>query len=141
MTPRQSNPVRANCEVVVHGNGFLAYVRTFASSSPDRQPIDPGTLRPGDTVRLEIMPEQGRTVTVQSGAVQWTEDGTLGVTVSMMETDDQRAIDEIAWANVPGELRLFRWLRKIFLGERLTSLQLSFDPESSQKSVRLRRVA
>ena len=141
MTPRQSKPVHANCEVVVHGNGFLASVRVFAPSPSHRHPIDPGTLKPGDTVRLEIMPEQGRTVTVQHGAVQWTEDGTMGVNVLMMESDDQQAIDEIAWANVPGEFELFRWLRKVFLGETLTCLQLSFDAESRQKSVRLRRVA
>jgi hypothetical protein len=116
-------------------------VETFAVSGSASDPVSPGSLKPGDRIRLEIAPEQGALTTVQLGIVQWVDGSVLGAQVIMMETDAQRTIDEVAWANVRGELSLFRWLRKALRGSGLSYIQLTFAPELSKAQVRLSKVA
>lgn len=115
-----------NCEVHVHGNAFLANVRIFPASPSKSQPIGPEALRPGDSVRLEIASERGDRLAVQLGLVRWTTGDGVGIKVLLMEADDQRVIDEVAWSYARGEIAFLRWLRKRFLGNRLSQIQLLF---------------
>jgi len=139
-TPHR-RPTNPNCEVVVHGNGFLATVEAFAVTGSMSDPVSLGSLKPGDRVRLEIVPEQGDSTTVQLGLVRWIDGTTVGAEVILMESDAQRSIDEVAWANVRGELSCFRWLRKTFRGDRLPFIQLTFAPEPGRARVRLPKAA
>jgi len=116
-------------------------VEAFAVSGSASDPVSPGSLKPGDRIRLEIVPDQGPPTTVQLGIVQWVDGSALGAQVIMMETDAQRTIDEVAWANVRGELSLFRWLRKTLRGNELSYIQLTFAPELRKAQVRLSEAA
>ena len=141
MKSRYRRPTKPNCEVIAHGNGFLANVRTFAVSSSACRPINPGAMRPGDTIKLEIVPEQGGSLTVQLGIVRWMEGDTVEIRVVLMETDAQRTIDEVAWAGVRGELKLFHWFRKKLWGDGLYHLCLSFEPRPRAERASLSEAA
>ena len=118
-----------NCEVVVHGNGFLANVRTFDLSSSGCRPISPRALKPGDSIRLEIAPERGSgPLMVRLGVVQWIEGLTVEVKIVLMETDHRQKIDEVAWSSVRGEARIFHWLRKWLRRNDVHLIHLSYTP-------------
>jgi hypothetical protein len=135
MRSRNCRPATLNCEVIVHGNGFLANVKLFDMSYSGSQPIGPEALKPGDSIRLEIEPAQGGRLTVQRGLVRWTNGDIVGIKVLLMETDDQRTIDEVAWSYARGELALYRWFRRRLQGDTLSYLRLSFAPAREEAQV------
>jgi len=141
MKPRYRPPTSNNCAVVVNGNGFLASVQTFDVSTPGCRQISLDALKSRDAVRLEIAPERGGSVTVQLGDVQWVDQGTVAVRIVKMDAEDKRRIDEIAWSSIKGEFRLLRWLRKLFWGQELRYVYLSFEPLSFENSTRLPKAA
>lgn len=127
----------ADCEIGVHGNGFPAHVRTFKVSSFGFHPMSPGTLTPGDTIRLEIAPQQGDPLTVRLGVVRWIDGDTVDVEILLMDADDKLHIDEIAWASVRGEVRLFHWLRRSLWGEDVRHINLSYAPRAREDRARM----
>jgi hypothetical protein len=98
----------------------------------ESRPVNHAALKPGDSVRLEIVPEQGGRLTVQRGLVRWINENTVGIKVLLMEAGDQRTIDEVAWSYAKGELALYRWFRKRLQGDTLSYLQLSFAPAQEE---------
>lgn len=128
---------RLNCEIAVHGNGFLANVRTFRVSTSGCHQVGSETLKPGDAVRLEIAPEQGGRLTVQLGVVQWVDGDTVEVKITLMDMDEKQKLDEAAWSSVRGESKLFHWLRRSLSRENVQYINLSYVPRLCEESARL----
>jgi len=136
-----SLPEYVKCAVVVHGNGLFANVKAFDDSSPENQLISLGALQPDNVIRLDIILEQGDWVAVQLGRVQWVSQDTVAVGILQMGADDKRKLDEAAWACVKGEVRLFRWLRKLFRGDEVHNIYILFDPLPNVRAVRWQEAA
>jgi hypothetical protein len=97
----------------------------------------PRTLKPGDTIRVEIVPTPGSPLTVRLGVVRWVEGETMDVEILLMDADDKQHIDEVAWASVRGEIKLFRWLRRKLWREDLRQITLSYTPRVCEEMARM----
>ena len=141
MTSQYHPPSPLNCDVVVHGNGFLANVRMFDVCPSGCRLITPQFLKPGDTIQLEIAPERGGPVTVRQAVVHWINGNEVGVNIVQIHPEDARKLDEVAWLSIKGELTLFHWLRRLLWGHTLRYVHLSYAPLSFGQSARLSEAA
>lgn len=141
MTSRYHPPSPLSCNVVVHGNGFLATVSMFDVPTSECNPISFATLEPGDTIRLEIAPVQGDSLTVRFGVVQWVYGNEVGVKIRLMEADEKRKLDEVARGRGRREARLARWLRQLLGGDAFHRVHLSYAPRVCEERVRLSAAA
>ena len=141
MTSQHHPPSPLSCNVVVHGNHFLATVSMFGVSPSGCHPISSGTLKPGDTIRLKVAPVRGGPVTVRFGVVQWVDGNNMGVEIILMEAEERRKLDEVAGVSRRDEAKLARWLRRLLRGDEFHRVCLSYAPRLCEERTRLPEAA
>lgn len=141
MKSRTHSPKPLSCNVVVHGNRFLATVRMFDVSPSGCRPISSGTLKPGDTIRLKIAPVQGDSLMVRFGVVEWVDGNNTGVKIILMEADEKRKLDEVVWVSRRDEAILARWLRRLLGRDEFHRVFLTYAPRLCEESARLSEAA
>ena len=141
MKSRTHSPKPLSCNVVVHGNEFLATVNMFDVSPSGCHPISAGTLKPGDTIRLKITPVRGGPVTVRFAVVQWVERNEVGARIDLIYPEDERKLDEVARVSGRREARLARWLRRLLRGYEFHRVCLSYAPRLCEESAKFSQAA
>ena len=141
MKSQHPPPSPLSCHVVVHGKSFLATVEMFDVSPSVCHPISSETLTPGNTIRLKITPVRGGPVTVRFGVVQWGDGNNMGVEIILMEADEKRKLDEVAWVSRRDEAILARWLRRLLRGNEFHRVCLSYAPRLGEERARLSEAA
>lgn len=138
---RNHPPSPLSCNVVVHGNEFLATVNMFDVSPSGCRPISSGALKPGNTIRLKIAPVRGGPVTIQLAVVQWVNRNEVGAGIVLIYPNDERKLDEVAWVSGKREARLARWLRRLFGGDEFHRVCLSYAPRLCEESAKFFQAA